>query len=116
MYSVSQGLLFTKCIFQRLRNALVRENWAEAKEVLSDGDHTVGVAAAAQELFLVTSQLSNHEAEHVLVNALSQGQLKAPHGGLGNLSTSQIELGVSKSMSSVLVHRFQNQCTNVWFL
>ena len=77
--------------------ALARRDWAEARRLVRDsGEHTVGVASAAHELYVVSSQVACDEAEEELRAALASNRIQAPPGGVGDLNLAHISVAVRR--------------------
>lgn len=64
--------------------------------IAEGGNHTVGVATAAHELFVVSSQVASDEAEEELRAAFEHGRIVAPPGGVGDIDLSAISVSVCR--------------------
>ena len=92
---VSAVVTFVLWARQQVRQALSRRDWAAVRRLIAEGgNHTVGVATAAHELFVVSSQVASDEAEEELRAAFEHGRIVAPPGGVGDIDLSAISVSV----------------------
>ena len=95
--SVSAVVTFVLWARQQVRQALSRRDWAAVRRLIAEGgNHTVGVATAAHELFVVSSQVASDEAEEELRAAFEHGRIVAPPGGVGDIDLSAISVSVCR--------------------
>ena len=99
------NLLTAVPVVESVRKALAARAWQRVRELVRDcGSSTVGVPAAANELYMVSSQVACDEAEATLREALAQGRIVGPSGGVGDIDLSAVNV----SALNTAIHRVRS--------